>query len=594
MNSLKLYSKFVKPYWKLVVITLIIGMIKFAIPLTLPLIMKYVVDSILLAELSLSQKLLHLTYIISGAFVLFVLVRYPIEYYRQYFAQEITSRILYDIREKLYGHLQKLSLRFFQNNKTGEIISRVINDVEQTKSIVETGMMNIWLDIFTLTIALAFMFTLNVKLTLVAIAVLPLYAIAVKKLYKKLKLLTKQRSQSLADVQSYLHERVAGMPVVKSFTLEEYDQNQFGIRNKNFLSRALAVTQWNALTNSIINTLTDIAPLLVIAYGGYKVITGDLTLGTFVAFFGYLDRIYSPLRRLVNSSTLLTQATASLERVIELWSHPYDVEDLPTAKQVPSVRGEIAFTNVWFRYEEKTDWVLRDINLVISPGRRVALVGMSGGGKSSLISLIPRFYNPGKGTITLDGIDITTLTQRNLRSHIGMVLQDNILFSGTIRENILLGNPSAAEEEMVAAAIAANAHEFILNLPKGYDTEIGEKGVKLSGGQKQRVAIARVFLKNPKILILDEATSALDLESESLIQESLDQLANNRTTIIIAHRLSTITHVDQIIFIKDGEIVEQGTHEELLNRKGYYEQLFNIQDLDHHHDSSLSVGTSKP
>ncbi|MED4226917.1 ABC transporter ATP-binding protein [Neobacillus cucumis] len=587
MNSVKSYSKFVKPYWKLVVITLIIGVIKFGIPLTLPLIMKYTVDSILLTKLSLGEKILKLTYIISIASVLFIIVRFPVEYYRQYFAQEITSRILYDIRDKLYNHLQKLSLRFYQNHKTGEIISRVMNDVEQTKNIVETGMMNIWLDIFTLTIALGFMFTLNVKLTFVAIANLPFYAISVKKLYKRLKLLTKQRSQSLADVQSYLHERVAGIPVVKSFTLEEYDQNQFDIRNSNFLTKALKVTQWNALTNSIINTLTDIAPLLVIAYGGYKVATGDLTIGTFVAFFGYLDRIYSPLRRLVNSSTLLTQATASLERVLELWDQPYDVQDQPTAKQLTEVNGDIKFNHVWFRYEKDSDYILKNIHFSIPSGRTVALVGMSGGGKSSLISLIPRFYNIDKGEITIDGMNIENITQQSLRKHIGMVLQDNILFSGTIRENILLGNPSASEEGMILSAKAANAHEFILNLPNGYDTEIGEKGVKLSGGQKQRVAIARVFLKNPQILILDEATSALDLESESLIQESLDKLAKNRTTIIIAHRLSTITHVDQIIFMKDGEIIEQGTHEELMNQKGYYEQLFNIQILNQNNDKQV-------
>jgi ABC-type multidrug transport system fused ATPase/permease subunit len=583
MKSLKLYAKFVKPYWKLVVITLMIGMLKFGIPLTLPLIMKYTVDSIILAKISIGHKMLQLTYVIFGAFLLFTIVRYPIEYYRQYFAQEITSRILYDIRKGLYSHLQKLSLRFYQNIKTGEIISRVMNDVEQTKNLVETGMMNIWLDMFTLVIALGFMFTLNIKLTLVAIAVLPFYAIAVKKLYKRLKLLTKQRSQSLADVQSYLHERVAGMPVVKSFTLEDYDQNQFDIRNKGFLSKALAVTNWNALTNAIINTLTDIAPLMVIAYGGYKVITGDVSLGTFVAFFGYLDRIYNPLRRLVNSSTLLTQATASLDRVLELWNQPYDVIDHPSAKKLTNVNGEIEFKNIWFRYDQNSDWILKNINLTIAPGNTVALVGMSGGGKSSLISLIPRFYNAEKGRITIDGVDINTVTQQSLRSHIGLVFQDNILFSGTIRENILLGNPSASEEEMVAAAIAANAHDFIESLPKGYDTEIGEKGVKLSGGQKQRIAIARVFLKNPKILILDEATSALDLESEALIQESLDKLAKNRTTIIIAHRLSTITGVDQIIFIKDGEIVETGTHEELMSQKGLYEHLFNIQNLDQNH-----------
>ncbi|CRK82854.1 ABC transporter ATP-binding protein [Neobacillus massiliamazoniensis] len=580
MSSLKLYSKFVKPYWKLVIITLIIGIIKFGIPLTLPLIMKYSLDSILLAKIPLSDKIMHLTYVISIASVLFIIIRFPIEYYRQYFAQEITSRILYDIRDRLYGHLQKLSLRFYQNNKTGEIISRVMNDVEQTKNLVETGMMNIWLDMFTLTIALGFMFTMNVKLTFMAIAILPLYAISVKTLYKRLKLLTKQRSQSLADVQSYLHERLAGIPVVKSFTLEEYDQNQFDKRNKNFLTKAMAVAQWNALTNAIINTLTDIAPLLVIAYGGYKVIKGELTLGTFVAFFGYLNNIYSPLRRLVNSSTLLTQATASLDRVLELWNQPYDVLDQPSAKKLTNVNGEIEFKNVWFRYDKNSDYILKDINLTISFGRTVALVGMSGGGKSSLISLIPRFYNIEKGSITIDNMNICDVTQQSLRGHIGMVLQDNILFSGTIRENILLGNPSASEEDMIKSAIAANAHDFILNLPNGYDTEIGEKGVKLSGGQKQRIAIARVFLKNPKILILDEATSALDLESEALIQDSLDKLAKNRTTIIIAHRLSTITNVDQIIFIKDGEILEHGTHEELMNKKGLYEQLFNIQNLD--------------
>lgn len=590
MKSLKLYAKFVKPYWKLVVITLIIGMLKFGIPLTLPLIMKYAVDSIILAKMATGQKLLHLAYVIAGSFVLFTVIRYPIEYYRQYFAQEITSRILYDIRKGLYDHLQKLSLRFYQNTKTGEIISRVINDVEQTKNLVETGMMNIWLDMFTLVIALGFMFALNVKLTFMAIAVLPFYAIAVKKLYKRLKLLTKQRSQSLADVQSYLHERVAGIPVVKSFTLEEYDKDQFDLRNKGFLNKALAVTNWNALTNAIINTLTDIAPLLVIAYGGYKVITGDISLGTFVAFFGYLDRIYNPLRRLVNSSTLLTQATASLDRVLELWNQPYDIMDQPSAKQLVNVKGQIEFRNIWFRYDQQSDWILKNINLTIAPGSTVALVGSSGGGKSSLISLIPRFYNAEKGKLTIDGIDIQSVTQQSLRSHIGMVFQDNILFSGTIRENILLGNPLATDEEIKAAAIAANAHDFIESLPKGYDTEIGEKGVKLSGGQKQRIAIARVFLKNPRILILDEATSALDLESEALIQESLDKLAKNRTTIIIAHRLSTITGVDRIIFIKDGEIAETGTHEELMNRHGLYEHLFNIQTLDHK-QQVLEVGS---
>lgn len=569
-----------KPYWKLVIVTLIIGMIKFAIPLTLPFIMKYVIDHILLGPLSLEEKMNGLIYVIGISFVVFVIIRFPIEYYRQYFAQLITSRVLYDMRNKLYTHIQKLSLRYYQNNKVGEVISRIMNDVEQSKSLVETGMMNIWLDIFSLTIALGFMLYMDPVLTLISIVILPFYGIAVNKLYKRLKSLTKSRSQALAEMQGYLHERVNGIPVTKSFTLEEFEEKQFDKKNSRFLNKAMAVTKWNALTNAIINTLTDIAPLLVIGSGGYMVLKGNITLGTLVAFFGYLDRIYNPLRRLVNSSTLLTQATASLDRVLELLEEPYDISDKPEAKSVNQLKGKIEFDRVWFQYDSKSPWALKNINLTISPGKTIALVGMSGGGKSSLVSLISRFYDIQKGAIKVDGIDIRDVRIKDLRSHIGMVLQDNILFSGTIRDNILLGNPECNEGEVISAAKAANAHEFIENLPNGYDTEIGEKGIKLSGGQKQRIAIARVFLKNPKILILDEATSALDLESEHLIQGALEKLKKDRTTIIVAHRLSTITSSDQIIFLTGGEIKEKGSHEELMNLNGGYARLYNIQNLN--------------
>ncbi|HUC91929.1 MAG TPA: ABC transporter ATP-binding protein [Paenibacillus sp.] len=579
MSNLKVYFKFVKPYWFLVLITVMIGIVKFSIPLTLPMVMKYVVDDLLLSPLSPGQKIVRLLYVIGAMFGLFVVIRYPIEYYRQYFAQLITNRILFDIRNRLYDHIQKLSLRYYQNHKVGEVISRMMNDVEQTKSLVETGMMNIWLDIITLTLALGIMYYMDFSLTLVSIAILPFYAIAVKKLYKKLKSLTKQRSQSLADMQAYLYERVNGIPVIKSFALENHEKGQFGRKNQHFLDRALAHTKWNALTNGTINTLTDIAPLMVIAYGGYEVINGNLTVGSFVAFFGFLDRLYSPLRRLVNSSTELTQATASLERVLEFLREPYDIVDSSDARSVSKVSGRIQFHDVWFRYGEDSEWVLKNIHFTIQPGETVALVGMSGGGKSSMISLIPRFYDIQRGVISIDDYDIRDMTLKSLRNQIGIVLQDNILFSGTIRENILFGRPDATEEEVVEAAKAANAHTFITNLPFGYDTEIGERGVKLSGGQKQRIAIARVFLKNPDIIILDEATSALDLESEHLIQESLERLAKYRTTIVIAHRLSTITHADRIILIAHGEIMEQGTHVELMQNGGAYTRLFNIQNI---------------
>lgn len=581
MKQWKSYFTFVKPYTKWIILTLFIGILKFGIPSLLPLVQKYVIDDILLnTTLDLNQKISNLMMVLGVTFFLFVIVRGPVEYARQYFAQLITAKILSDLRSKLYSHLQRLSLRYYQNTKVGEIISRFINDAEQTKNIVEVGMMNIWLDMFTLVFVLGFMFYLNPTLTLVSIAIFPLYALAVKILYKRLKKLTKDRSAALAGIQAYLHERIQGISVIRSFALERHDHRKFEGINGKYLNKALAHSRWNAWTFAIINTLTDIAPLMVIGYGGYQVIQGNLTLGTFIAFFGYLDRLYAPLKRLINSSTILTQASASWERVLELLEEPYDMTDANDAAILKPGSYGVSFRNVWFKYQEHENWVLKNISFQASPGQTVAFVGMSGGGKSSLVGLIPRFYDVQKGSLIVGGKDIKHWTMESLRNQIGMVLQDNFLFSGSVRENIMLGNPESDDEAVFAAARAANAHDFIMELPQGYDTEVGERGVKLSGGQKQRVAIARVFLKDPPILILDEATSALDLESENLIQQSLRQLSQSRTTLIVAHRLSTITHADLIVVMKNGSIAERGTHEELMEKQGVYAQLYNIQNLN--------------
>ncbi|MRG87534.1 ABC transporter ATP-binding protein [Salinibacillus xinjiangensis] len=581
MGIIRRYLQFVKPYkWKLL-LTIGIGIIKFGIPLLMPLIIKYVIDDIIGAEaLTQGEKMNQLLIIMGIALFVFLVLRPPIEYFRQYLAQWIGSKILYDIRDRLFDHIQKLSLRFYSQTKTGEVISRVIHDVEQTKQFVITGLMNIWLDMLTIVIAVSIMLTMDVWLTIVSVALFPIFGFSVKYFYSRLRRLTREKSQALAEVQGHLHERVQGMPVIRSFALEDYEQNQFDAQNHKHLTKSLEHTSWNAKAYTVTHTITDLAPLFVVGLGGYFVIMQGLSIGTMVAFVGYMDRVYNPLRRLVNSATVLTQALASMDRVFEFLDEKYDIQDTKNAKRLEKADGDIQLDHISFRYEEEEADVLKDVSLDVKQGETIAFVGMSGGGKSTLVSLIPRFYDVTGGRILLDGHDIRDYEVRSVRDNIGMVLQDNILFSDSVAKNIRMGNPDATDEEVVAAAKAANAHEFITNLSNGYDTLVGERGVKLSGGQKQRVAIARVFLKNPPILIFDEATSALDLESEHLIQEALEKLAHDRTTFIVAHRLATITHADRIVLIEDGEIKEMGTHDELMRRRGHYYDLFQVQNLD--------------
>lgn len=577
---IKRYLQFVKPYTWLIVLTIIIGILKFGIPLLLPLLIKYVIDSIILADgLTVEDQVNMLIRVLLIFSFIFVVIRPPVEYFRQYLAQWTSNKVLYDIRKKMYGHLQMLSAKFYSNSKVGEIISRVINDVEQTKDFIMTGLMNVWLDLVTIIIALAIMFSMNGELTVVSMVIFPFYIFGVWYFFGRLRRLTRERSQALAEVQGFLHERIQGINVIKSFAVEKNEEGRFNERNSNFLDKATNHAKWTARSFSVVNTITDIGPLLVVGYGAYQVINGNLTVGTLAAFIAYLDRLYGPLRRLVSSSTTLTQSIASMDRVFQLYDVKYDVQDRKGAKELGRTDGNIEFSNVGFDYNGEDTSVLKDIDFNVGSGETVAFVGMSGGGKSTLVTLIPRFYDVTEGRVMLDGKDIRDYTIESLRNNIGLVMQDNILFSDSILENIMLAKPDATEEEVVEAAKRANAHEFIMGLPDGYHTEVGERGVKLSGGQKQRIAIARVFLKNPPILILDEATSALDLESESIIQETLLELSNNRTTIIVAHRLSTITHADRIFVMSNGEIEESGTHLELMNRQGAYYDLYSIQNL---------------
>lgn len=577
---IKRYLQFVKPYKYRIFATIIVGIIKFGIPMLIPLLIKYAIDGVINNHaLTTDEKVHHLTIAIGIALFIFVIVRPPIEFIRQYLAQWTSNKILYDIRKNLYNHLQALSARFYANNQVGQVISRVINDVEQTKDFILTGLMNIWLDCITIIIALSIMFFLDVKLTLAALFIFPFYILTVYVFFGRLRKLTRERSQALAEVQGFLHERVQGISVVKSFAIEDNEAKNFDKKNTNFLTRALKHTRWNAYSFAAINTVTDIGPIIVIGVGAYLAISGSITVGTLAAFVGYLELLFGPLRRLVASFTTLTQSFASMNRVFQLIDEDYDIKNGVGAQPIEIKQGRIDIDHVSFQYNDNEAPILKDINLSIEKGETVAFVGMSGGGKSTLINLIPRFYDVTSGQILIDGHNIKDFLTGSLRNQIGLVQQDNILFSDTVKENILLGRPTATDEEVVEAAKMANAHDFIMNLPQGYDTEVGERGVKLSGGQKQRLSIARIFLNNPPILILDEATSALDLESESIIQEALDVLSKDRTTLIVAHRLSTITHADKIVVIENGHIVETGTHRELIAKQGAYEHLYSIQNL---------------
>lgn len=577
---IKRYLQFVKPYKYRIFATIIVGIIKFGIPMLIPLLIKYAIDGVINNHaLTTDEKVHHLTIAIGIALFIFVIVRPPIEFIRQYLAQWTSNKILYDIRKKLYNHLQALSARFYANNQVGQVISRVINDVEQTKDFILTGLMNIWLDCITIIIALSIMFFLDVELTLAALFIFPFYILTVYVFFGRLRKLTRERSQALAEVQGFLHERVQGISVVKSFAIEDNEAKNFDKKNTNFLTRALKHTRWNAYSFAAINTVTDIGPIIVIGVGAYLAISGSITVGTLAAFVGYLELLFGPLRRLVASFTTLTQSFASMDRVFQLIDEDYDIKNGVGAQPIEIKQGRIDIDHVSFQYNDNEAPILKDINLSIEKGETVAFVGMSGGGKSTLINLIPRFYDVTSGQILIDGHNIKDFLTGSLRNQIGLVQQDNILFSDTVKENILLGRPTATDEEVVEAEKMANAHDFIMNLPQGYDTEVGERGVKLSGGQKQRLSIARIFLNNPPILILDEATSALDLESESIIQEALDVLSKDRTTLIVAHRLSTITHADKIVVIENGHIVETGTHRELIAKQGAYEHLYSIQNL---------------
>jgi subfamily B ATP-binding cassette protein MsbA len=490
----------------------------------------------------------------------------------------IGLRIIANLRNQLYDHIQRQSLSFFTQHPTGLLMSRVTNDVISMQAAASEAITSLIRDTFTIIALVGFIFYTDWKLALIAMIVFPATIYPISKFGKKMRKVTTSSQETMGTLSSLLQETIAGTRIVKAFCMEKYESARFSEENERLFKLNMKAVSVQALSHPVMEFLGSIGIAAVIFYGGYNVLNGYSTPGTFSSFLAAALLLYEPVKRLTNVNNSINQGIAGAERVFSIIDRVPDIQDKPGAAVLPPVSRAIDFENVNFSYE--TTPVLKNINLSIQAGEVVAFVGMSGGGKTSLVNLIPRFYDVTSGRITIDGHDIRDVSLKSLRSQIAIVTQQTILFNDAVRNNIAYGDIQRTEEEIISASKAANAHDFIMKLPKGYDSNIGELGTKLSGGEKQRISIARALLKNAPILILDEATSSLDTEAEIEVQEALDNLMKGRTTLVIAHRLSTIRNADRIIALVNGEIIEEGNHEALMAKKGEYYRLYNLQFKD--------------
>ncbi|MGF9908756.1 ABC transporter ATP-binding protein [Brevibacillus porteri] len=493
-----------------------------------------------------------------------------------YWGHMLGINIETDMRKKLYDHIQKLSFRFFDNTKTGHLLSRLTNDLMEIGEVAHHGPEDLFIAVMTLIGAFLLMFNINEEMALLTFLVIPLLIFFVVHFNRKMTGAFHRLYGDMADFNARVEDNVGGMRVVQAFANEQFENKRFEENNQRFRITKLLSYKIMAQNISVSYVLMRLVNLFVLICGSWFVIQGELTYGEFVAFLLLTNVFFRPLEKINAIIESYPKGIAGFKRYIEIMDTAPDIADAPDAIQVESLKGDISYKNVSFSYDQESS-VLQNIDLNIRAGETIAFVGPSGAGKTTLCSLLPRFYEIDGGSITIDGMDIRQITLRSLRSQIGIVQQDVFLFSGTIRENIMYGKLNATEEEIWEAARLAKLEEFIRSQPAGLETIIGERGVKLSGGQKQRLAIARMFLKNPPILILDEATSALDTETEAAIQQSLQELSKGRTTLVIAHRLATIKNADRIIVVTEQGITEQGSHDQLLAREGIYSRLYQAQ-----------------
>ncbi|NLG84619.1 MAG: ABC transporter ATP-binding protein [Firmicutes bacterium] len=569
------FLRYVKPYRGYVLLTVIGGIVKFTVPLFVPQITRHLLDHVYLnPALSTTAKFRELYRYVGGMMAVFVFIWAPWTYVRHYYAGKAGHRLVFDLRCELYEHILRLSASFFDRHKSGGIVSRLIGDIALAQNLVGSALTNVWMDAVSLFVIVYFLLRIDVPLTMVALITFPLYLYFFRVFGTRIREASHRVQEEVENISGNVQEKIAGSLVIHAFGQEKAEGRHFIRENEQLFSSTMRTVFYQSLNMAIPGVLTQLAPLIVALFGGYRVITGRLTVGELVAVGMYLGPLYLPLQRFSELNVVFANSMAALDRIFELMDEQPEVVDRPGAVDLPTVEGRVEFDHVFFSYKRENGAILQDVSFTVEPGQRVALVGPSGAGKTTLVNLIPRFYDVDEGAIKVDGHDIRSIKLKSLRRHIGIVLQDPILFSGSIKENVLYGNPRAGMEEVIAACKAANAHDFITTLPQGYESEVGERGAHLSGGQRQRITIARAFLKNPRILILDEATSALDAESEKLVQEALERLMVGRTTFIIAHRLSTIIGADLILVLDRGRLVEAGTHAALMAAGGIYRRLF--------------------
>ena len=573
-ENLKKMFSYYKPYMNVFIADMFFAFGAAAVALSIPIIIRYITSTVLYYD---DARAFRTIAELGVLMVVLVAVQCWCNFFISNYGHVMGARMEYDMRAEVFAHYQKLSFSFFDNQKVGQLMARITTDLFDISELLHHGPENIVISLIKIIGAFIILMTISPYLAVAAFALVPFMFVYAYVFNRKMKRAFRRNREEIAGINAQIEDNLSGMRVVKSFANEDIEKEKFAIGNNGFLAAKRESYRYMGGYQAGLSSFTIMIQVVVIIAGSVFIKKGLVSITDLVTFILYINVFTDPIKTLIDFTEQFQNGYSGFERFMEILNIEPDIADRPDAKTITNVRGEIEFDDVSFRYEQDTQTVLNHINLKVGAGEYVALVGSSGAGKTTLCSLIPRFYDVTEGSVKLDGNDVRDIKLKSLRDNIGIVQQDVYLFAGTVFDNIRYGKPDATREEVIEAAKNANAHEFIMSLPDGYDTDIGQRGVKLSGGQKQRLSIARVFLKNPPVLIFDEATSALDNESEKVVQESLEKLAKNRTTLVIAHRLSTIKNAGRILVLTDDGIAEEGTHDELIARDGIYRHLYELQ-----------------